>query len=243
MPAMAAAGPPAAGATRARAAHVRHATAPPPPADPVDGPRPGRWPVGARAPGWPTRWTGPVIAVTGATVLQRRRGAGSSRPPPASEQGEPVGLLGRHRRLPVHRPDASSRSAPTPTASRGPRRIPGGPSYYAWYEMYPDNIVVLPTRLLPGRPGRRPVRRRVTESGSSYHPLDRPMPAVDVLDGPVGPSRAPRPSRPSGSPRRRPRARQKCKAVTSPTSDRWPSAGRPSTGSPSTAAGSPTTRS
>ncbi len=46
------------------------------------------------------------------------------------------------------------------------KKAPGGPSYYAWYELYPDDIVVLPTGSDPVSPGDQ-LSGSVTESGST----------------------------------------------------------------------------
>jgi len=46
------------------------------------------------------------------------------------------------------------------------KKVPGGPSYYAWYELYPDNLVVLPTASYPVAPG-DDLSGSVAESGSS----------------------------------------------------------------------------
>ena len=34
---------------------------------------------------------------------------------------------------------------------KGTKKMPGGPSYYAWYEMYPGSIVILPPAAPAGR--------------------------------------------------------------------------------------------
>jgi hypothetical protein len=46
------------------------------------------------------------------------------------------------------------------------KKNPGGPSYYAWYELYPDGIVVLPTASYPVAPA-DVLTGGVTELGSS----------------------------------------------------------------------------
>ncbi len=46
------------------------------------------------------------------------------------------------------------------------KKNPGGPSYYAWYELYPDDIVVLPTASYPVAPA-DVLTGGVTEVGSS----------------------------------------------------------------------------
>ena len=45
------------------------------------------------------------------------------------------------------------------------KKTPGGPSYYAWYELYPDSIVVLPTGSNPVAPGDA-LSASVSETGS-----------------------------------------------------------------------------
>ncbi len=51
--------------------------------------------------------------------------------------------------------------------TKGTRKDPGGPSYYAWYEMYPGSIVVLPTSTHPVAPYDI-LTATVSGSGSSY---------------------------------------------------------------------------
>ncbi len=47
------------------------------------------------------------------------------------------------------------------------KKVPGAPSYYAWYEMYPAGLVVLPTGTYPVSPG-NVMSASVTVSGGSY---------------------------------------------------------------------------
>jgi Peptidase A4 family len=47
------------------------------------------------------------------------------------------------------------------------KKVLGGPSYYAWFEMYPSALVVLPSATYPVSPG-DVISASVTSSGSSY---------------------------------------------------------------------------
>jgi hypothetical protein len=50
------------------------------------------------------------------------------------------------------------------------KKVPGGPSYYAWFEMYPQGLVVLPTGIYPVAPG-DVLSASVTVVGSSSYTL------------------------------------------------------------------------
>jgi Peptidase A4 family len=53
------------------------------------------------------------------------------------------------------------------------KKVPGGPSYYAWYQMFPQSLVVLPIATYPVSPG-DVLSASVTVVGSSY--------ALDLTD-------------------------------------------------------------
>jgi hypothetical protein len=51
--------------------------------------------------------------------------------------------------------------------AKGTKKVPGGPSYYAWYELYPDTIVTLGTSTHPVTPGDS-LSASVSGSGSTF---------------------------------------------------------------------------
>ncbi len=70
--------------------------------------------------------------------------------------------------------DGYSKSDPTveqigtdSDCTKGKGKKPGGPSYYAWYQMYPQSVVVLPTTSYPVAPGDA-ITSGVSLSGSTY---------------------------------------------------------------------------
>lgn len=51
------------------------------------------------------------------------------------------------------------------------KKNPGGPNYYAWYQMYPQSLVVLPTSSYPVSHGQT-IEASVTVSGANKYTLD-----------------------------------------------------------------------
>lgn len=51
--------------------------------------------------------------------------------------------------------------------TKGTKKLPGGPVYYAWYEMYPASLVVLPPATYPVSPGDT-ITGSVTGTGVDY---------------------------------------------------------------------------
>jgi Peptidase A4 family len=51
--------------------------------------------------------------------------------------------------------------------TKGTKKKPGGPSYYAWYQLYPQSDVVLPSSPYPVKPGDS-ISAQVAVTGSTY---------------------------------------------------------------------------
>jgi hypothetical protein len=54
---------------------------------------------------------------------------------------------------------------------KGKGKKTGGPSYYAWYQMYPQSLVVLPTNTYPVSPGQT-IKSSVTVSSANRYTVD-----------------------------------------------------------------------
>ena len=62
------------------------------------------------------------------------------------------------------------------------KKNPGGPNYYAWYQMYPQSLVVLPTSSYPVSHGQT-IEASVTVSGANrVHARHHRRRTLDVLD-------------------------------------------------------------
>jgi hypothetical protein len=51
--------------------------------------------------------------------------------------------------------------------TKGSRKVPGGPVHYAWYELFPESLVVLPTDKFPVTPGDA-LSASIRVSGTAY---------------------------------------------------------------------------